>query len=77
MRHVSFIDQTGLHNLKDTINILKNKNINVILSGVNSDIQEEFVKFQLTDLVSEKLIFDNFNDAVKEACNILDYPAPK
>jgi sulfate permease, SulP family len=77
MRHVSFIDQTGLHNLKDTIKILKSKNINVILSGVNSDIHEEFVKFQLTDLVSEELIFDNFNDAVKEACNILDYPVPK
>ncbi len=77
MRHVSFIDQTGLHNLKDTIKILKNKNINVILSGVNSDIHEEFVKFQLTDLVSEELIFDNFNDAVKEACNILDYPVRK
>lgn len=77
MRHVSFIDQTGLHNLKDTIKILRSKNITIILSGVNPDIREEFRKSKLIDLIHEDLIFDNFSDATNKACEILGCPVPK
>jgi SulP family sulfate permease len=74
MRHVSFIDQTGLHNLKDAIKILRRKNITVILSGVNPEIRNDFRKYQFTRLIEENLIFDNFNDATQKACDILDCP---
>ncbi len=77
MRHVSFIDQTGLHNLKDAIRILKSKNITILLSGVNPEIKEEFKKYQLTNLIQEDLIFDSFNNATTKACEILDIPSSK
>lgn len=71
MRHVSFIDQTGLHNLKDTIKILRNKNIIILLSGVNPDIQKEFEKNALTDLIQHDCIFDNFSGATQKASELL------
>ncbi len=74
MRHVSFIDQTGLNNLKDTLKILRDKKIIIILSGVNPEIREEIKKKQLTKLVPDDLIFDNFNNATKEACKIIEHP---
>ena len=72
MRHVSFIDQTGLHNLKDTIKILRNKHINLIFSGISPEIKEEFKKSKLMELISEDLIFNNFKDATTKACEILE-----
>jgi SulP family sulfate permease len=77
MRHVSFIDQTGLHNLKDTIKILKGQNIKIILSGVNPEIKEEIKKFQLTKLLPEDLIFDNFFVATQKANELLKVKLPK
>jgi SulP family sulfate permease len=71
MRHVSFIDQTGLHNLKDAINILRNKGITIILSGVTVEIKEDMKKFRITDLIQEELILDNFSKATEKAYEIL------
>lgn len=72
MRHVAFVDQTGLHNLKDTIKILKNKNIIILLSGVNPEIKEKFEKYQVTALIPEELIFDHFRKATEKAREILE-----
>lgn len=74
MRHVSFIDQTGLRNLQDTIKILRSKHIHVIISGVNPEIKAKFIKYKLTDLVAEDLIFDSFKEATQQACTIIDCP---
>jgi SulP family sulfate permease len=76
MQHVSFIDQTGLHNLKDTIKILKNKNITIILSGVNKEIKKDIIKYQLTTYISEDLICNNFGAATEKACEILNCSIP-
>jgi SulP family sulfate permease len=76
MRHVSFVDQTGLYNLKETIKILRSKDITILLSGVNPEIKEEFRKYLLTNLIEEDLIFDNFSNATQKACEILECPAP-
>ncbi|WP_439185101.1 SulP family inorganic anion transporter [Carboxylicivirga taeanensis] len=71
MRHVSFIDQTGLHNLKDTLEILKNKNITVLLSGVNKEVRADFEKHKINQLIADDSIFDNFNDATAKACELI------
>ena len=76
MRHVSFIDQTGLYSLKDTLTILGNKKITILLSGVSPEITEEIKKHQLTKLISEDMIFDNFDKATKKACAIVECLAP-
>lgn len=70
MRHVSFIDQTGLHNLKDTIKMLRDKRITVLLSGVNAEIKTEIEKSQLVDLIPDEYIFDNFKHASQKANEI-------
>jgi len=75
MRHVSFIDQTGFHNLKDAVNILRNKGITIILSGVNAEIREDLKKYRLTDLIQEELILDNFSKATEKAYEILGLTA--
>ena len=76
MRHLSFIDQTGLHNLRETIKILTARQIKVILSGVHPEIKKDLIKYGLTNLITEELIFDNFNNSVIKACEILQCPVP-
>jgi sulfate permease, SulP family len=71
MRHVSFVDQTGLHNLTDTVKILKAANISIVLSGVNPEILDEFRKYNFFELIPEDLIFDNFNLATEKSINLL------
>ncbi|RLD42486.1 MAG: sodium-independent anion transporter, partial [Bacteroidetes bacterium] len=51
MRHVPFIDNTGLHNLIETLKILRKEKIIVILSGVNSETEKEFADTNIYDLV--------------------------
>lgn len=70
MRHVSFIDQTGLHNLKDTIKMLTDKRITVLLSGVHAEIKAEIEKSELIDLIPDEYIFDNFKHASQKANEI-------
>lgn len=65
MRHVSFVDQTGIHNLKDTIELLREKGILLVFSGVNSEVERDFFKAGIVDLADDSLrIFDSFDKAM-------------
>lgn len=72
MRHVSFIDQTGLHNLKDTIKILQVQGVLVILSGVNSDVMKDLEKNKMVSMIERSNIFDSFNGALTYAKSQVD-----
>ncbi len=72
MRHVSFIDQTGLHNLKESIRLLRDKNINILLSGVNEEVHKDLIKYDLHKLVTEENIFDDFKSATQKAGKLLE-----
>ncbi|RLD42796.1 MAG: sodium-independent anion transporter, partial [Bacteroidetes bacterium] len=61
----------GLHNLIETLKILRKEKIIVILSGVNSETEKEFADTNIYDLVSKDLICDNFNDSLKLAKELL------
>lgn len=67
MRHVSFIDDTGFHNLKATLNILSDKGVIVILSGVGADLNNDLVKNGIYKLISEANITDSFDKAIQTA----------
>jgi len=67
MRHVSFIDQTGYINLRDTLKILRNEGVKVILSGVSSDLHKDLAKFGLPQMIAEDDICDTFEDALLKA----------
>lgn len=64
MRHVSFVDQTGIQNLKTTVKSLKDMGVLVVLSGVHESVMKEFNQYQLTRLVEESNIFKTFDAAL-------------
>ena len=71
MRHVSFIDQTGLKNLHGTVNILSSKGVSLVLSGVSPEIRKDFNIFGITKIIGEQNICDSFEEAVNCAKNRL------
>jgi len=71
MRHVPFMDTTGVKNFTEIIKNMENRKTKVILSGVNSEVMNDLRKSEIHHLVSEKNIFYNFDDAVKAAKNLL------
>lgn len=67
MRHVPFIDSTGIHNLTTLCQMSKKEKINVILSGVNSKVHETLEKSGFYNILDEKDICPNINEALKRA----------
>ncbi|MDA3929054.1 MAG: SulP family inorganic anion transporter [Prolixibacteraceae bacterium] len=67
MRHVPFIDSTGMHNFKDSIKSLRGNGIRVILSGVDPEVRKDLDKNEISSLIGSSNIYDSFDDAVKEA----------
>ncbi len=74
MRHVPFIDSTGLHNFKDVIKVLKNSGTTIVLSGVNDRVMQDLEIYEFISLIKEEHIFSSFKEAVtfaKETFNSL------
>jgi SulP family sulfate permease len=67
MRHVPFIDSTGLHNFKDVIKVLKHSGTTVILSGVNDKVLEDLNTYGFINIINKENIFKTFKGAVKKA----------
>jgi sulfate permease, SulP family len=67
MRHVPFMDTTGMHNFKEAINILKNSGIKIVLSGVNPNLQNDLDKNRISFMVGKANIFGLFADALEKA----------
>lgn len=71
MRHVPFVDSTGLHNLIFVIKELKSSGVKIILSGVNENVMNYFQKNQFFEIQDESFIFDAFDKALVFAKNII------
>lgn len=67
MRHVPFIDSTGIHNFKEVIKDFRIRKVTIVLSGVRPEVREELIKCGLADLIGIDLVCDNFGEAVKKA----------
>nr|WP_320119435.1 sulfate permease [uncultured Marinifilum sp.] len=67
MRHVPFIDATGIRNFTEIIKDLEKRKTKVILSGVNPDVLKEIKRSEIIDFISQKDIHDNFEDALAKA----------
>ena len=67
MRHVPFVDSTGLQNLKEALKILIHSDIKVILSGVNENVKTDLKKASIFTLIGGDSIFGTFELAVEEA----------
>lgn len=67
MRHVPFIDSTGIHNLKDALISLKDSGIKIILSGVNDTVCDDLKNSKIVDIVGKENIFNTFDKAIEAA----------
>ncbi len=72
MRHLSFVDQTGLHNLQNVLSILKHKHIRVLLSGVSGEVREDLLRFGVEKVLTHDSIFDSFDKSIEKAKKILE-----
>lgn len=67
MRHVPFIDLTGLNNLSDALRILKDSGIKVILSGVRQKVKDQLEKSDIFSIVDAEFVFETFDTALEKA----------
>lgn len=67
MRHVPFIDSTGIRNFKEALTILTDSNIRVVLSGVNDNVAKDLENNGIVDLVGPDCIFSTFDLALENA----------
>ncbi len=71
MRHVPFVDSTGLNNLKAALKILTDSHIKVILSGVNDAVRADLEKGDIIKIIGSHSIFPSFDKAMEEALSHL------
>ena len=76
MRHVPFIDSTGIHNLETLIKSSQKEGIKIVLSGVQPSVRAALEKSDIVNLIGEKNVCDHISKAVVLANNIArDYNA--
>jgi len=69
MRHVSFIDDTALHNFYETIKLLKENGTVIITSGTNNEVFKALKKHNIVSLITEENMHRTFARAVLYAKN--------
>jgi len=67
MRHVPFIDSTGMHNLEETIKSLRNSGVLVIMSGTSDIVYKDLKKHHIISMIGEENVFKKFLMAVTYA----------
>lgn len=71
MRHVPFIDSTGLHNFRETIKELQGINVKLILSGVQPEVRKELEKERIDFLIGRNNVCGNYLEAKDKALKAL------
>ncbi len=72
MRHVPFVDATGLHNFKEAIKTIMNTGTTVILSGVNDHVLADLEQYGIMKMVGKPNIFSSFESALTQASIIAE-----
>lgn len=67
MRHVPFIDATGVNRLKQMCQKLKSKGTTIIISGANRDVRVELLKASMYTLLGKHNICASISQAVLRA----------
>ena len=71
MRHVLFIDATGLYRLKEVIKKFDEENTAVILSGVNERVLADLEKGEIYSVLPSKNLTDSIEKASERASQII------
>lgn len=67
MRHVPFVDATGIHRLKEIIKLFETRSTHVILSGVRETVKDELERSGIYDVLDRRNLLFHINDSVKRA----------
>ncbi|MGN0237497.1 MAG: SulP family inorganic anion transporter [Lepagella sp.] len=71
MRHVPFIDSTGIHNLETLIESSRREGIHVVLSGVIPSVREVLEHANIQKLIGDDHICDHISKAVTLANSLV------
>lgn len=72
MRNVSMVDATGMYRLKETIKFFKNKQVQIILSGVQKNVKAELEKAEVFQVMEEKNAFSTIADSIQRARQLIE-----
>lgn len=67
LRHVPFIDSTGMHNLMEVLKDMAHSKIEVFLSGVNPEVYKDLEKNSISNIIGEGHLFESFGKAIEHA----------
>lgn len=71
MRHVPFIDSTGIKNFRMAVESMQKKKKAVILSGVRNEVLSDLTSGGMVDIIGKDHIFSHFDFALEFAKNEL------
>jgi len=71
MRNVPIIDATGIHTIKDVLRMCERKKIQLIISGIQPAVLEEFRKTRLLFRIGKRYVTSDLSEALKRAREIL------
>lgn len=71
MRHVPFIDATGIYRLKEVIKQFNSKKVSIILSGVNARVLEDLEKADIYSVLEKKNLLRHISGSITRANEIL------
>lgn len=74
MRHVPFVDLTGMRIFRDAVEFMRQSGRTVLLSGVRPVVARDLEKFGITRLVGGEHIFAGFEDALAYAHSLPEPP---
>ena len=72
MRHVPFMDSTGINNFSAVIDEIHAVNVTIVLSGVNESVRSELERSGLADKLNKLNICSNFDIAKERAKEVLN-----
>ncbi|MCB0464380.1 MAG: sodium-independent anion transporter, partial [Aequorivita sp.] len=71
VRHVPFIDATGIYRLKEVIKKFDEQNTSIILSGVNDKVLKDLQKSNIYSVLNKEDLTDNIESASERAKQII------
>ncbi len=77
MRNVPFMDTTGIKNLRNLCDRARLRGIRTILSGVNSKVESELIKFGVDQEIGREYILPHISLALEKAREVLDEKSDK
>jgi SulP family sulfate permease len=72
MRHVPFIDATGIYRLKEVIKKFADQNTSIILSGVNDEVLTDLEKSNIFSILKKENLTDSIQKASERAAQIIE-----